>query len=191
LHLSYKQRLTKNDEDNDHQINNNSSTNLLDYYYIYHTNYVLHGRVSMNTCCQSFTCLRETHPCNLKFHHQSTFPYHTHLWGNLYLSPIKCTHFFDAFKTNSHKLHSETGHWSIPKTPWDERVCHLCDTKKVEDEKHFLLDCRAYTHIRSHFRNIYHTSNLPYLLTQQKYGDLGNLLLMIFEHKNKIVKNHT
>ena len=43
--------------------------------------------------------------------------------------------------TNSHELHSETGRWSIPKTPWDERVCHLRDTKKVESEKHFLLDC--------------------------------------------------
>jgi hypothetical protein len=52
-------------------------------------------------------------------------------------------------RTNSHELHSETGRWSIPKTPWDERVCHLCDTKKVEDEKHFLLDCPAYTHIRA------------------------------------------
>jgi hypothetical protein len=40
-------------------------------------------------------------------------------------------------RTNSHELHSETGHWSIPKTPWDERVCHLCDTKKVEDENTF------------------------------------------------------
>jgi hypothetical protein len=56
-----------------------------------------------------------------------------------------------AIRINSHELHSEIGHWSIPKTPWDERVCHLCDTKKVEDEKHFLLDCPA---------NI---------LTQQKY----------------------
>jgi hypothetical protein len=93
-------------------------------------------------------------------------------------------------RTNSHELHSETGHWSIPKTPWDERVCHLCDTKKVEDEKHFLLDCPAYTHIRSHFQNIDHTTNLPNLLTQQKYGDLGNLLLMLFEHRNKILKNH-
>jgi hypothetical protein len=93
-------------------------------------------------------------------------------------------------RTNSHELHSETGCWSIPKTPWDERVCHLCDTKKVEDEKHFLLDCPAYTHIRSHFQNIYHTTNLPNLLTQQKYGDLGKLLLMLFEHRNKILKNH-
>jgi hypothetical protein len=28
-------------------------------------------------------------------------------------------------KTNSHELHSETGRWSIPKTPWDERVSPL------------------------------------------------------------------
>jgi hypothetical protein len=93
-------------------------------------------------------------------------------------------------RKNSHELHSETGRWSIPKMPWDERVCHLCDTKKVEVEKHFLLDCPAYTHIRSHFQNIDHTTNLPNLLTQQKYGDLGNLLLMLFEHRNKILKNH-
>ena len=41
-------------------------------------------------------------------------------------------------RIDSHELHSETEYWSIPKTPWDERVCHLCDTKKVEDENHSL-----------------------------------------------------
>jgi hypothetical protein len=93
-------------------------------------------------------------------------------------------------RTNSHELHSETRHCSIPKTPWDKRVCHLCDNKNVEYEKHFLLDCPTYTHIRSDFQNIYHTTNLPNLLTQQKYGDLGKLLLILFEHRNKILKNH-
>ena len=92
-------------------------------------------------------------------------------------------------RTNSHELHNETGCWSIPKMPWDERVCHLCDTKKVEDENHFLLDCLAYTHIRSHFQIIYYTTSLRNILTQQKYGDLGKLLLMLFEHRNKILKN--
>jgi hypothetical protein len=38
---------------------------------------------------------------------------------------------------------------------------HLCDNKKVEDEKHFLFDYPTYTHIRSHFQNISHTTNLP------------------------------
>ena len=93
-------------------------------------------------------------------------------------------------RTNSHELHSETGSWLVPKTPWDERVCHLCDTKKVEYEKHFLLDCLAYTHIRSHFQNIFHTPNLPNLLTQQKYGDLGKHILMLFKHRNQILNNH-
>jgi hypothetical protein len=93
-------------------------------------------------------------------------------------------------RKNSHELHSETGRLSIPKISWDEGVCHLCDIKKFEDEKHIFLDCRAYTHIRSHFQNIFHTTNLPNLLTQQKYGGLGNIILMLFKHKNKILINH-
>jgi hypothetical protein len=85
-------------------------------------------------------------------------------------------------RTNSHES------WSIPEKTWDERVCKLCDTKKVGDEKHFLFDCPAYTHIRSHFQNICHTTNLSNLLIQQKFGDLGKFLLMIFEHISKILK---
>ena len=67
-------------------------------------------------------------------------------------------------RTNSHELHSEIEHWSIPKTPWDERVCPICDTKKVEDENHFLLECPSYTQIRSQFQNMYHNTNLPNIL---------------------------
>ena len=40
-------------------------------------------------------------------------------------------------RTNSHELHSEIGHWPILKTPWDERVCHLCDTKKLKMKSTF------------------------------------------------------
>jgi hypothetical protein len=91
-------------------------------------------------------------------------------------------------RTNSHELHSEIGCWTTPKTPWDERVCHLCDTKRVEDEKHFLLGCPAYTHIRSQFKNIFHITDLPNLLSHQNYVDLGTLLSMRFEHRNTILK---
>ena len=31
-------------------------------------------------------------------------------------------------ESNSYELNSETMHWSIPKTPWAERVCHLCES---------------------------------------------------------------
>ena len=84
-----------------------------------------------------------------------------------------------------HELQSETRRWSIPKTPWDERVSHLCDIKRVEDEKHFLLDCSALTHIRSHFCNLCHTTNLPDLLSQQNYNDLRMFLFHIFDIKIK------
>ena len=42
-------------------------------------------------------------------------------------------------RMNSHELHSETGRWTVPKTPWVERICHLCENKNIEDENHFLL----------------------------------------------------
>ena len=49
----------------------------------------------------------------------------------------------------SHELHSETCHWKVPKTPWVERICHLCENMNIEDENHFFLECPVYTHIRS------------------------------------------
>ena len=57
-------------------------------------------------------------------------------------------------RTNSHEILSETGRWTIPKTPWVERICRLCENVNIEDENHFLLECPTYTHIRSQFHNI-------------------------------------
>ena len=52
-------------------------------------------------------------------------------------------------RMNSHEIHSETGRWEVPKTPWVERIYHLCENMNIEDEKRFLLEFPAYTHIRS------------------------------------------
>ena len=83
-------------------------------------------------------------------------------------------------RTNSHELRSETGRWPIPETPWDDGTCQLCDTKRVKDEKHFLLYFPTLTHIRSHFPNISHTSNLVHLLSHPNYSDLGVLISLLF-----------
>ena len=91
-------------------------------------------------------------------------------------------------RTNSHVLHSEIGCWAIPKTPWQEIICHLCDTKRVEYEKHFLLEFPVYTQIRSQFQNVCHNTDLRNLLSHQNFNDLGTLLLMIFKHQNNISK---
>jgi hypothetical protein len=94
---------------------------------------------------------------------------------------------FAKIRTNSHDLHSVTRRWKIPKTSWDGRIYHLCGTKRVEDEKHFLLDCPAYTQIISQFKNISYNTDLPNLLSHQNYGDLGMFLSMLFEHIHTIL----
>jgi hypothetical protein len=86
------------------------------------------------------------------------------------------------------EIHSESGSWPIPKTLWDERIYNICDTKRVEEEKHFLLDFPIYSQISSKFKNIFHNRDLPNLLSHKKYGDLQNLLSMFFEHRNTILK---
>ena len=90
-------------------------------------------------------------------------------------------------RTNSHELHSETGRWTIPKTPWMERICHLCENMNIEDENHFLLECPAYNHIRAQFHNLCCNADLLSLLRCQNYNELGRLLSKLFEHRNKIL----
>ena len=75
-------------------------------------------------------------------------------------------------RTNSHEIHSETGYWIVPKMSWDERICHLCNTKRVEDENHRLLKCLVHMHIRSQFQNTCYNTDLPNLLTRHNYDDL-------------------
>ena len=91
-------------------------------------------------------------------------------------------------RTYSHELHSETGRQVVPKTPWVERICHLCENMNIEDENHFLLECPSYTHIRSQFHNLCCNTDLPSLLTCQNYSELETLLSMLFEHRSTILK---
>ena len=91
---------------------------------------------------------------------------------------------------NSHELHSETGRWAVPKTPWMERICHICENRNIEDENHFLLECPAYNHIRSQFHNLCYNTDLPSLLQCQNYSEHARLLSKLFEHRNKILNQN-
>lgn len=42
----------------------------------------------------------------------------------------------------------ETGRYSKPKTPMNERICKFCQSHSVENEMHFLLECDLYTDLR-------------------------------------------
>ena len=91
-------------------------------------------------------------------------------------------------RTNSHELHSETGRWTVPKTPSVERICRLYENMNIEDKNHFLLECPEYTHIRSQFHNLCCNPDLPSLLTCQNYSELETLLSILFEHRSTILK---
>ena len=89
---------------------------------------------------------------------------------------------------NSHELHSEIGHWEVPKTPCVERICHICENMNIDDENHFLLEFPTYTHVRFHFHNIFCNTDLPIILTCQNYSELEMLLSKLFKHRNTILK---
>ena len=81
-----------------------------------------------------------------------------------------------------------TSGWAVPKTPWVDRICHLCGNMNIEDGNHFLLECPVYAHIRSQFHDLCCNPDLPSLLTCQNYSELGTLLSKVFEHINTILK---
>ena len=49
----------------------------------------------------------------------------------------------------------ETGCYSKPKTPSNERLCRV----SVEDETYFLIDCQSYTDLSTTFIQIQQTRN--------------------------------
>ena len=56
--------------------------------------------------------------------------------------------FIAQFRAGILPLHVETGRFSSPITPLDQRICHFCNSNEVEDERHFLLRCTAYENER-------------------------------------------
>ena len=51
-------------------------------------------------------------------------------------------------RMGSHNLNIETQRWG-GKVPRAQRLCTCCDMDKVEDEKHFLLECPLYDALRA------------------------------------------
>ena len=75
------------------------------------------------------------------------------------------------WRLSCHKLRIETGRYTYPITPRDERLCKMCLT--VEDESHALFHCPAHTFIRMKYFALlckYTTVNL--LLNPQSSEDV-------------------
>ena len=58
------------------------------------------------------------------------------------------------FRLSSHKLVIETGRYSKPKTPVQQKLCVLCNRNEIETEKHLFLKCSLYSKLRTDFFHI-------------------------------------
>ena len=56
-------------------------------------------------------------------------------------------------RVSAHRLMIEIGRYNKTHLQRDERICKNCDTGKVEDEFHFLLECPNYSQERHAFFN--------------------------------------
>ena len=64
---------------------------------------------------------------------------------------LKCRRNFTKLRISSHRLAIKTGRYTRPKTPPEKRLCLLCSSKEIEDERHMLLSCSFYTKERATF----------------------------------------
>ena len=75
-----------------------------------------------------------------------------------YLNLIQLNRFCKSLtklRVASHRLHIETGRWTKPNsTPLNERTCFTCNV--LEDEFHFVLECRLYTDLRKQLIPLYY-----------------------------------
>ena len=49
-------------------------------------------------------------------------------------------------RCGTNRLRMETGRWQHE--VWEERICMLCGSRQVEDERHILLKCPIYANFR-------------------------------------------
>ncbi len=74
----------------------------------------------------------------------------------------------------TNRLRIEQGRYKKEKV--EERVCEFCDSKEVEDEKHFMLECKMYNDFREEmwrkFEETTGTSRTDYENAEQKLNAL-------------------
>ena len=85
--------------------------------------------------------------------------------------------------------------------PRNERICHFCASKKIEDENHFLLDCKAYSQIRDiffskletkipDFKSLSHDTLISLLMNSSDYlinCQLVSFISQCFELRTKLI----
>ena len=91
---------------------------------------------------------------------------------------------------SSHRLRVETGRWTRPVTPREQRTCFHCN--KFEDEYHMILECNLYNNIRKELISEYYIKHpsmmkLVQLINSEKDNEIRGLAKFIY--KAFIIRN--
>ena len=104
-------------------------------------------------------------------------------------------------RVSSHALEIERGRYSSPMTPVNERLCHAC--QKVEDEFHFMMECKSNSDHRHTFKNKLTTrcpnfadlnqrEQFVYMFTNEDNMSLtwlGKCIYKSFQRRNSVTSN--
>lgn len=102
---------------------------------------------------------------------------------------LRC--YLTRIKISAHPLAIETGRYSKPKVPSNQRFCNFCKTK-VEDEVHFLFQCPQYNSLRNKYNIIsLDTTNfdvISRIINPESFSELKQLCSFIKEALQ--IRNH-
>ena len=104
------------------------------------------------------------------------------------------------FRASSHSLEVERGRYTIPVTPIINRLCHRCGV--IEDELHFLLNCRLYDAdrhtlfdkilgIHPNFTSLADPNKFVFLLSNKEARILTWVGKFIYDSFNKRTEYHS
>ena len=125
-----------------------------------------------------------------------------HLFDNnfpKYLEVVKVKKFRTALsrlRVSSHRLSVESGRWHRPNIiPYDQRICPFC--KIIEDEFHFVLECKCFNDLRSRYIKRYywkHPSMLKFiqLLKDDNCKVIRNLAIYVYKafiYRQEMINN--
>ncbi len=101
--------------------------------------------------------------------------------------PISIKHMLIRFRSTSFPLAIQAGRCAKHKIPRSQRLCMACSNGHAEDDKHFLLECTAYAHIRERFPTIFTSSASPAsILNTPDQGLLGQAMKIMIAHRSNI-----
>ena len=55
------------------------------------------------------------------------------------------------YRVSAHNLHIEKGRYTSPVTPLKNRICLFCDSKEIDTEEHFVVNCQTFLLKRINF----------------------------------------